>query len=410
MPSTSNKRRTIVLGIWVFTVLILAVILYREYRKTPVPGKATAQLPSDTLILTLPPSESHAALQTPEEQAVGPEESTTTTRLPAPTRRVVVGELKANVQIFEYIRDFYRDVTQRSLSMTLASARLVTSGETGWDFDSDGTGRHLAKVRRTFVVVDSAYSLRKYIFPGWGYGADWVPSSGENPAFEGRLERKPGVFALAASGLGENKANGKGSVGNQVGIRLHSRAGCAYSVRLGIECIGQAESTVDTTYYTAPMVVEFPAVYTVATIPGGAADTVFVATQNPRTIREVAELLPRTFVSAVLFDAGSAREGVVEDLAALTNIKLSVNRTSSLSEAFIILNTSQALVESQWLDPAFVRIVESHLEFVLREGPLEKNTPDRPALHLSRLIEDRQSVAKLLMTFRRYLASSEESG
>jgi hypothetical protein len=403
-----NRRRIFVFGIGAAVVVLLVVFVYRGFRVSPsVEVPASISVPRDTS-LQLPPEREPIA----EVQPVTPPPATRVptpppSRAPLRHRIMVTRSIQADIRVFEFIRDFYRDVTERTVTASFAAARLYTNGGTGWTFHVEGDQRNKARVKRLFVVVDSASSVRKYLFPGWGYGADWVPSPGGKPMFTCRLDRKPGQYDLKAIGTTAGSDEGIGH--REIAVRLQSVAGYAYALRLGIECVGDEKGMADTTYYAPLTPVEFPAILGVAELASGSVDTVYIATHNPHAIREVVEIIPNSIVAAVLFTEDSDVEQLREEFSAAPNLRLSVDPVHSLPESFIVLSKSRALVESQWLDPAFVRIVQSYLEFVLREGPVDKNTPERPALHITSLVEDPQRISKLVTVFRQYRASSAKT-
>ncbi|HUI64599.1 MAG TPA: hypothetical protein VL126_07150, partial [Bacteroidota bacterium] len=98
-----------------------------------------------------------------------------------------------------------------------------------------------------------------------------------------------------------------------------------------------------------------------------------------------------------------------DGLASRLNVQLYLNRRVTLPESFVILNHSKALLETQFLDPAFDRIIRSHLDLALRDGKVDENQPTRPVLRITKLISNSQRVSILINQFRQYLGDSEKA-
>ena len=328
---------------------------------------------------------------------------------PASRKTYVPETVSADVNIYEYIRDFYRNVEDRTLTAVLSESRLDTSDASSWRFIKNVPNAAPEMVRRFIITVDSVAPLRKYIFPGWGYGADWAPLPESNLCLECRLEGRPGVYGLVRTGQRNFLSRGLESRPDQVTTFLHSSAGYTYTLRFGIECGNPKDPDSFKSYYTEPKEVEFPAIIHFASLLGEVQDTVLIATTDPRAVDEVAKLVPNAHVIAVLF-ASDIEEGEEKDgLASRLNVQLYLNRRVTLPESFVILNHSKALLETQFLDPAFDRIIRSHLDLALRDGKVDENQPTRPVLRITKLISNSQRVSILINQFRQYLGDSEKA-
>ncbi len=408
MTERSTRRSLFLLVLLVFGLCVLLFLAIRYFR-TPADVRLEDHAPvtprADSSAVSGAASPAPVVTSAPDTLPVRRSIRRTTPALP-PIEPVRPDTLRSDLAVYEFMRDFYEDVKVRTVTVALADSRLDSTGPLRWAFTRSVTGDDRSPVLRFLVSVDSVSPLRKYIFPGWGYGSDWVPLPDGSIGLECGIEPKTGVYRLVPTGK-RDLASGSGEMKNdRLNVRLRSPTGYSYVVRFGVEFAGGATRGGSRPVYTRAERVEFPQFVRCGSLGREAADTVYVATTDPAAIHEVAATIPNLPVVAVLLQADPDAEWTASDLTVRKDVTIFMNTTTVSGESFVILSGSRALVERRFPDPAFDRIVRSHLGSGMHAGTLIEDDPARPVLRRTDLLVGPEPVTALRSLFRRYVRES----
>jgi hypothetical protein len=392
--------------------VVLSVLLYFAFRGSFRHGVNNEEIPPPMTGKVFLPADSpaHAQVVSPP---LNPDTLSARRAGPRPVVHVSPPAMRrhdslgAELEVLEFIRDFYGDVKERTVALRLTGSRLDSTGpglrvlrggnapEEGWP------------VKRFVLVVDSVRPLRKYVFPGWSYGSDWAPIPDGGDALEGRISPVPGMSVLAEAGEKARVPPEVERKNDRVSVRLRSVPGHSYFVRFGLECGTPGKEESAGMLFTEEAVVEFPSVLRCGSLSREAGgDTLYIATHYPAAVHEVAVSLPRVPVVAVILDADPDAEWTLRDLTARSDVSVFMNTFTTTAESFVLFDSATALVERRRPDPAFERIVRTHLPGGVHGGGLIEDDPSRPVLYRTDLLKNTEAVASLRRLFARYLRES----
>ncbi len=405
MNEGKTPRRTLM----ALLLVALGVLIYMALRHVRVPGEeppgltlrapAAADTASRAPVVPppgLPPPDTLAARGTRRPAA----------RNVTPARIPILDTLHADLDVLEFMRDFYADVRERTVALTLRGSRLDSAGPSRFALRLDVAGGRTLVVSQFVVAVDSARQLRKYIFPGWGYGSDWVPLPDGSLKLEAAIEPKAGISPLRFAEAKDPLTGPLNRPDDRLSIRLRAPAGYTYFVRFGVRCASPGEGDSAETLYAASGAVEFPSILRSGSLVREAGDTLYLATRDPGSIHEIAASFPGVPIVAVVLDADPDAEWGVQDLTSRSDVAVFLNTTSSPAESFVILSSSKALVERPAADPAFERIIRTRMAGTLRAGGPAGENPARPVLRRTDLLAGSEAVSSLKALFRRYVRES----
>jgi hypothetical protein len=235
----------------------------------------------------------------------------------------------------------------------------------------------------------------KYTFPGQSVNFSVGPGFVGSVFFNGTLSPKESRIRLALMNPQQKPTYYEsGRAPNQIIIFLHSRPGCAYRLRTGVECVQEGKPGSITTYYTRPTVVVFPKIVRFETFLPEAGDTVFIVSNNPKAIKDLAKALPHRVVYAVLVPVTAVSEGENPEKEELPNLHLHISSIGDLDESFVVLNGSLALIEEKMLDPDFTSIAR----LCLKES--EMNQIGYP--RVTRMVRGKSVVIRLMSRYQEY--------
>ena len=402
-----TKRRTALLLI--LLCIALGVLLFLAIRHTRKPletrEEQPAPAPAAADTTRSPPLTPEPAIVTPDTLPV-PVSRRSPVPNPPSVRPLRPDTLRAEMGVNEFIRDFYGDVKERTVTVLLTESRLDTIAPGRWMFRRGLTGGEISPVKLFSVAVDSVRPLRTYIFPGWGYGSDWAPLPDGSIGLEGRIEPKRGTYILAPAPGRDQISGAVERKNDRLSIRLRSLPGYSYSIRFGVEYAATSAQDSAGTVFTHAEAVEFPLVIRCGSLAQEVADTVYIATSDPGAIHEVAATVPNAPVVAVLLDADPDAEWTGKNLTARPDVSIFFNSITASGESFVVLNGSKAFVERRMPDPAFDRIIRTHLGSGLRAGSLIEDDPARPVLRRTELLSAPEAVTALMKLFRQYVRES----
>ena len=258
----------------------------------------------------------------------------------------------------------FSDTVIRTYSAIFDSSRLDTAGG-GVVFSPSGLTLDNLRVKQVECIVDSVRPLVKYTFPGekvnFGIGVAFAAGV----SWQGTLRPRPGAVRLDAISPSDDRLSGDAGVArNQFMVVLNSPPGYAYTVRTAIECYVADGSPKTRTYYTAPAKVDFRRMVRFESLIPDTGDTLFVVTNNPAAIRDVAGAAPRSPLAAVFVPLSDPSEGDGLLNEHMPNVRIHVSSPRRLDRSFVILSDSGALVERNILDPDFRRTAELKLKGV----------------------------------------------
>jgi len=404
MPDRTTRRFVLILISLLLALCMILLLVTRDHRKPeelPEVQRAPAPVAVDT-----------AGSRPVAQRPVAPDTLPLRTRpgravvIPPPLKPLPPDTLRADLEVYEFIRDFYADVHERTVTVYLTEARLDTAGPLRWMFRRGLTGGEISTVKQFVVTVDSVRPLRKYIFPGWRYGSDWAPLPDGSIGLEGKIDPGHGTSRLTPAPGSDRISGTVEKRDDRLSIHLRSVAGYTYVIRFGVEYAGRKAEDSSGVVFTRAETVEFPLVLRCGSLAGDVKDTLYIATTDPLAIHEVAASVPNAPVVAVLLDADPDADWTKKDLTSRPDVSVFLNNATAAGESFIILNGSKALVERRVPDPSFDRVVRTHLEGGMHGRDLIEDDPARPVLRRTDLLTTPEAVAPLLGLFREYVRAS----
>ncbi|HMK38236.1 MAG TPA: hypothetical protein VK569_02770, partial [Bacteroidota bacterium] len=237
MPDRTTRRFFLIL---IAVLIALGVILFlvpRDFRKPEEIHQvqsAPPPVPADTAG-SHPVAERPAAPDTLPLRVTSPRAVV----IVPPLKPLPADTLRAGLEVYEFIRDFYGDVHERTIAVSLTEARLDSCGPLRWMFRRGLTGREISPVKQFVVAVDSVRPLRKYVFPGWRYGSDWAPLPDGSIGLEGRIEPRPGTSRLTPAPGSDRISGTVEKRDDRLSIHLRATPGYSYIVRFGVEYAGR---------------------------------------------------------------------------------------------------------------------------------------------------------------------------
>jgi hypothetical protein len=234
-----RTRRNVLLLICVFIAVGVLLLLPIRYTRQPQETREEEQAPPAPVhadsaghhpVVPLPVTPDTLPVRIPARRAVPS---------PSPPRPLRPDTLRAELGVYEFIRDFYADVRERTLTVLLEGSRLDSAGSRLWMFMRGPANEESLSVRHFVVAVDSVRPLRTYIFPGWGYGSDWAPLPDGSIGLEGRIEPKAGTYRLSSTGGKDQLSWTIEKKNDRLSIHLWSLPGYSYLMRFGVEYAGR---------------------------------------------------------------------------------------------------------------------------------------------------------------------------
>jgi len=370
--SPSNTTRRIPSRWWLLAVLlvIIFVFLFGPCQRV---GKDTRG-PEENA----PPAVSHDSAQTAVSREETPEAPSSL--IPAPREhppiRAGVPRLKVSppdltprriagsVDSWEDWNASFSDTVTRTYSVIFDTSRMDTAAG-GVVFSPSGMNLDNLRVKQVECIVDNVKPFVKYTFPGekvnFGIGVGFAASV----SWSGTLRPRPGAVRLETLVPSGDRYSGDVEMArNQFIVVLNSPPGYAYTLRTAIECYVAEGSPKTRTYYTAPATVEFRRMVRFESLIQDRGDTLFLVTNNPAAVRDVAASAPRSTVAAVLVPQHDASEAESLTGEPIPNVRLHVSAPRRLDRSFVILSGGGALVEKNVLDPDFKRTAELKLKGV----------------------------------------------
>jgi len=357
---------------WLLALLLLIIIAFlfgpcqrvgehqRGGEETPSPV-----LPRDTVrpgSITAPATESPAPLSPRFRERAAARADLPRLSVPPPdlTPRRVAG----SVDSWEDWNASFSDTVTRTYSVIFDSARLDTAGG-GVVFSPSGMTLDNLRVKQVECVVEKVRPFVKYTFPGekvrFGIGVGFADAV----SWRGALRPRPGTVRLEPlQPSGDRFVEEAVAARNQFIVVLNSPPGYAYTLRTAIECYVEGGAAKTRTYYTESAPVEFRRMIRFESLVRDGGDTIYLVTNNPAAVRDLAAAAPRSRVAAVLVPLRDASEGqsLLDERPA--NVALHVSAPRTLDRAFVVLSDSVALVEKNVLDPDFRRTAQLKLKGV----------------------------------------------
>jgi hypothetical protein len=322
------------------------------------------------------------------------------TKLP---KRILSVNVPGRVDTWGDWNSFFADTLTRTYSAVFERAHLDTLPGGRLVFTPSGQSRDRAVVSAIFCRIDSVREVVKYTFPGQSVNFSVGPGFVGSVFLSCTLSPKESRIRLALLNPQQKPTYYEsGRTPNQVIIFLQSRPGCAYTLRTGVECTQEGEPGSITTYYSRPKQVVFPRMIRFETLLPEAGDTVFIVSNNPKAIKDLAKAIPHGVVYAVLVPVTAVSEGEELEKEQLPNLHLHISSIGDLDESFVVLGGSLALIEEKKLDPDFTAIAR----LCLKESEMNRMGYPR----LTRMVRGKSVVIRLMSRYQEYAIGEPQDG
>ena len=371
-PDTKRSARS---RWWLLAILLLIVIVFLfgpcqkvgDHARGPDEGTVRSSVADTQLIVVGSPPVTESPSPLSPGLREPPPASAEISRLNVPPPDLSPRRIGGSVDSWEDWNASFSDTVIRTYSVIFDSSRMDTASGSVV-FSPTGLTLDNLRVKQVECIVDSVRPLIKYTFPGekvnFGVGVGFASSV----SWQGTLRPRPGTTMLETFTPPDDRLAGDAGVArNQFIVILNSPPGYAYRLRTAIECYVADGSPKTRTYYTARASVEFRRMVRFESLIPDTGGTIYLVTNNPAAVRDMAVAAPRATLAAVLVplhDASEAESLLKEEMP---NVRLHVSAPRMLDRSFVILSDSGALVERNVIDPDFRRTAELKLKGVQLE-------------------------------------------
>jgi len=386
---------------WLLALLIVIVIIFLfgpcqkagEHRGGPGENPPPAAPPESLQTQLIPPAAPVSPSALSPAPGARPAVRPRIPRISQPPPDLSPRRVAGSVDSWEDWNSSFTDTVTRTYSVIFDSARLDTvNGEVV--FTPSGTTLDTLRVKQVECLVDNVRPLIKYTFPGEKVNFVIGVGFAASVSWSGTLSPRKSAVRLDQFGSAERGSSDDASVArNQFIVVLHSPPGYSYTLRTAIECYVSGDTGMTRTYYTPPAAVEFRRMVRFQSLVR-ARGALYMVTNNPVAIRDVAVSAPGSTLEAVLVPLRDPSEA--DDLLKepMPNVRMHVSAPRTLERSFVILSDSGALVERNVLDPDFKRTAELKLKGV------ELQQIGFP--RITSLVTEPDSVQELRLLFEHY--------